>query len=288
MASEVQHSEKKINAFWPRKNRGMQKRLRTCGLEYVSRSGKVVPAKTQPDELCQCPQRCDEKVPMEIRGKLFEEFYNITEHARQNEFLMAHIKTRAVQRRSTELKIPGRNQRRVSCKYQIPLPTMTSPPLQPGPSPPDVKLVEVCQKAFMNAFAITEKRVRIQREKLISRVLQSKMPRLPAVSTQPDFSAHQIIPTMVTIPLETEIPESQYVVQRRQVKIGQIGEVGLWRDEPVFESVKPKSEVDLSHPLLSLTPKQREILKTHDDEIALVDNFFINQLWKPEYINKAA
>ncbi|KAK7868181.1 hypothetical protein R5R35_003049 [Gryllus longicercus] len=283
MASEMQTTENKIMKFWPRKNRILQKRLRSCGQEYISRSGKVIPAKTQPDELCQCPQRCDEKVPTEIRAKLFEEFYKIGDHSRQNDFLMAHIKTRAVQRRSTELKIPGRNQRRVSCKYQVPLPVTLSPPLQPGQSPPGLKLVEVCQKAFMNVFAITEKRVRLQREKLIARVLQTKIPK---VATAPAISAPTS--TLVTFPMPmSELPVTMGTVQRRQVKVGQIGEVGLWRDEPVFESAKPKSDVDIMKPLLSLTPNQIEIWKERHHEIDLVDNFFSNQLWKPEYINTA-
>lgn len=71
--------------------------------------------------LCQCPQRCGDKVPKEVRRKLFAEFYKLGDHALQNEFLMAHIETRAVQRRSSDHKVPGRNQRRVSCKYHIPL-----------------------------------------------------------------------------------------------------------------------------------------------------------------------
>jgi hypothetical protein len=45
---------------------------------------------------------------------------------------MAHIETRAVQRRSSDHKVPGRNQRRVSCKYHIPLLTDAGPPSGSG------------------------------------------------------------------------------------------------------------------------------------------------------------
>jgi hypothetical protein len=45
---------------------------------------------------------------------------------------MAHIETRAVQRRSSDHKVPGRNQRRVSCKYHIPLLTDAGPQAASG------------------------------------------------------------------------------------------------------------------------------------------------------------
>jgi hypothetical protein len=82
--------------------------------------------------LCQCPQRCGDKVPKEVRRKLITEFYRLGDHALQNEFLMAHIETRAVQRRSSDHKVPGRNQRRVSCKYHIPLVTDAGTPTGSG------------------------------------------------------------------------------------------------------------------------------------------------------------
>ncbi|XP_066991601.1 uncharacterized protein [Anabrus simplex] len=270
MASEMEPIEKKTDEIWPLNERKLQKQLRSSGLEYISRSGKVIPAKSQPESLCQCPQHCDEKVPAEVRLKLFTEFYKLGDHQLQNDFLMAHIKTRAVQRRSLDLKVPGRNKRRVSCKYQIPLLFNSSPPITPGPSPPGVKLVEVCQKAYMNVFAITEKRVRLQREKLIAEV-----------GGRP----------LITPP-------------RRQIKVGQIGEVGLWRDAPVSPSnVRQTREYEHSrmgplqqalttsrlHHEVTITPKQPEITlsaKQYHD-IDLVDSFFSNQLWKPEYINMA-
>lgn len=260
MASEMEPTENKTEELWPNKERKLQKKLRSTGQEYISRSGKLIPAKSQPDSLCQCPQRCDDKVPNEVRLKLFSEFYKLGDHQLQNDFLMAHIRTRAVQRRSMDLKVPGRNKRRVSCKYQIPLLFNSSPPIKPGPSPPEVKLVEVCQKAYMNVFAITEKRVRLQREKLISEVGAR---------------------TIITIP-------------RRQIKVGQIGEVGLWRDEPVTPpSVRQTARDyidDTVNPIQQPLPtrQQQEIaLTARQHDIALVDNFFRNQLWKPEYINMA-
>ncbi|PNF39311.1 hypothetical protein B7P43_G16551 [Cryptotermes secundus] len=245
MASEMETSENMTQSrttnFWPRSERKLQKKLRNTGQEYVSRSGKVIPAKKQPDVLCQCPQRCGEKVPKEVRRKLFAEFYKLGDHALQNEFLMAHIETRAVQRRSSDHKVPGRNQRRVSCKYHIPLLTAAGPQADSAANLQGVRTVEVCQKAFMHVYAITEKRVRLQREKLICQ--------------------HGITPhTRSTCPADT--------VSRTQ---GQ---------EPVNEPIDLRRKRDPP----SMIPI---LMKAPDKDIALVHNFFLNQLWKPEYIGTA-
>lgn len=54
MASEMETSENmtqsKTTNFWPRSERKLQKKLRNTGQEYVSRSGKIIPAKKQPGE----------------------------------------------------------------------------------------------------------------------------------------------------------------------------------------------------------------------------------------------
>ncbi|XP_069701220.1 uncharacterized protein [Periplaneta americana] len=247
MASEMETSENmtqsKTTNFWPRSERKLQKKLRNTGQEYVSRSGKIIPAKKQPEVLCQCPQRCGFKIPQEVRRKLFTEFYRLGDHALQNDFLMAHIETRAVRRRSSDHKVPGRNQRRVSCKYHIPILTDEVPCVnQKG-----VQTVEVCQKAFMHVYAITEKRVRLQREKLICQ--------------------HGIAPR--TRPVSPENTVSY--------KDGQAAVNEEWRgDQPI--DLRRKREPPPMIPLL---------IKGQDNDIALVHNFFLNQLWKPEYIGTA-
>lgn len=138
----------------PKSKRKLQKHLRSAGLAYISRTGKLIPAKKVAEELCQCPQKCDERVPMEARQCLFTHFYGLGEADLQNQFLRQNMDLRA------RLNVPeatgtGRTPRRITCKYLVPL------------LPSDDK-VEVCQKAFVSAFVITTKRVRLQREKLIS------------------------------------------------------------------------------------------------------------------------
>lgn len=105
----------------------------------------------------------------------------------------------------------------------------------------EVRTVEVCQKAFMHVYAITEKRVRLQREKLICQ--------------------HGITPhTRSTCPADT--------VSHTQ---GQ---------EPVNEPIDLRRKRDPP----SMIPI---LMKAPDKDIALVHNFFLNQLWKPEYIGTA-
>lgn len=76
------------------------------------------------DLICTCPQKCGDKIPQGARERLFKEFYRLSDHGLQNRFLQAHIEIRAVQRRfwrQQQRTASGRSQRRVSCKYQVPL-----------------------------------------------------------------------------------------------------------------------------------------------------------------------
>ncbi|KAJ1522947.1 hypothetical protein ONE63_002086 [Megalurothrips usitatus] len=155
---------------WPKWDRKEQIKMRYSGQEYVSKSGKVIPAKKQPELICTCPQKCGDKIPQDARERLFKEFYRLSDHALQNRFLQAHIEIRAVQRRfwrQQQRTASGRSQRRVSCKYQVPMIQSAADVTFDGRTKPGIPIVEVCQKAFMNVYAITEKRVRIQRERLI-------------------------------------------------------------------------------------------------------------------------
>lgn len=75
------------------------------------------------DYLCSCPQKCGEKIPTDIREHLFADFYKIGDHVKQNLFLQSYIEMRSVHKRlwSEETRVGGRLQRRVSCKYRVPI-----------------------------------------------------------------------------------------------------------------------------------------------------------------------
>uniref|UniRef100_A0A146LSN4 Uncharacterized protein n=1 Tax=Lygus hesperus TaxID=30085 RepID=A0A146LSN4_LYGHE len=148
--------------------------------------------KSPPDAhaLCSCPQKCHERVPEDVRESLQKGFSRLCDNAKQNEYLQSYIEMRSVYKRlwAQEERIGGRLQRRVSCKYKIPLNNADSTSLTYGQHKTrihtnsrgktsfvvnikeGVDTIEVCQKAFMNIYGITEKRIRLQREKLIAKL----------------------------------------------------------------------------------------------------------------------
>uniref|UniRef100_A0A1B6CT33 Uncharacterized protein n=1 Tax=Clastoptera arizonana TaxID=38151 RepID=A0A1B6CT33_9HEMI len=265
MASENEDTDP-INQnllHWSKRDRRENKKLRNSGLEYISRSGKTIAAKTQPDQLCNCPQKCGDRIPREVKDHLFANFYQIGDHVRQNLFLQSHIEMRSVQKRlwTEEKRIGGRLQRRVSCKYRVPieipkqsnieqtnqlllaaLQTPQNEKLKP-PKENETKTVEVCQKAFMNMYAITEKRVRLQREKLILKSRhEAEEKRIEAEEMQTSMSVARDL-----------------VAGARPLLINQ-------SDNTLVESLP------------------NHLLSSIDHDIAVVNNFFRHQLWKPEYI----
>ncbi|XP_044269615.1 uncharacterized protein LOC123014522 [Tribolium madens] len=244
----------------PKSKRKLQKHLRSAGLAYISRTGKLIPAKKVAEELCQCPQKCDERVPMESRERLFSFFYGLGEADLQNQFLRQNMDLRA------RLNIPettgsGRPPRRITCKYLVPL-------------LPSLETVEVCQKAFVSAFVITTKRVRLQREKLISSLGLNS------------YSSHN----RSTKPI-TENPKKSATPPPPSVKFP--SSCDFEPKTPEMPPVdKPSTKRLVDNPLIPLglllpdgvTIAPVTASPDHDRDIAIVNNFFSNQLWKPEYI----
>lgn len=106
----------------------------------------------------------------------------------------------------------------------------------------NIKYIEVCQKAFMNMYGITEKRIRWQREKLIlkSRFLAEKKRK--------------------------EVEEMD-----RTLSLAHNLGAGC---QPLFALLEKSNCTHLSEQLMGAI----------EDDVALVNNFFHNQLWKPEDI----
>ncbi|XP_054285554.1 uncharacterized protein LOC129002067 [Macrosteles quadrilineatus] len=239
---------------WTDEDREENKRLRNAGLEYISRTGRTIAAKKQADQLCNCPQKCGEKIPQEVRERLFIDFYKMGDHLKQNYFLQSYIEMRSVHKRlyQEETRVGGRLQRRVSCKYRIPLELPTSYPSEnlsvtdlkrKRPKLPAGKTVEVCQKAFMNMYSITEKRIRLQRERLIIK--------------------------------------SRYEAEERRIEAEEMKtSVSVARD--LVAGIKPLLMSQTENATITSLPSQ--LLSSIDHDITVVNNFFRNQLWKPEYI----
>lgn len=99
--------------------------------------------------------------------------------------------------------------------------------------------IEVCQKAFMNVYGITEKRIRLQREKLIAR-------------------------------LRGDNPE-------RNLRGGTMQTA----NDDAMKCSNSKLMMDQS---IQANQTSSNTGIQEDDELSIVDTFFRNQLWKPEYI----
>ncbi|KAJ8924802.1 hypothetical protein NQ315_000956 [Exocentrus adspersus] len=260
----------------PKSKRKLQKHLRSAGLAYISRTGKLIPAKKVAEELCQCPHKCDASVPMEARQRLFSHFYGLGEADMQNQFLRQHMDLRA------RLNVPettgsGRPPRRITCKYLVPL-------------LPSDDTVEVCQKAFVSAFVITTKRVRLQREKLISSLgLNSYSSHNRGKNSSNNFPAgennNNVNKKPSPLPLNLELPTAGEMMSLDSPEEPKSPEMPLTDKHTSMKRLidNPLIPVGLLVPDgVTIAP----VIATpdHDRDIAIVNNFFSNQLWKPEYI----
>lgn len=231
-------------------------------------------------------------MPRESRERLFYHFYGLGEADAQNHFLRQNMDLRARMNvpESTE---SGRPPRRITCKYLVPLlPTMDH--------------VEVCQKAFVSAFVITTKRVRLQREKLISslglnsysshnRSTKNQRPSPPPVETNnnvvkkitqlpstPTLSHQQ--KTSPVVLSDEEMPEAEEDNEPKNFQMSFIRQLRGHQRKNIRNLVdNPLIPLGLFLPD-GVTIAPVTVTADHDRDIAIVNNFFSNQLWKPEYI----
>jgi len=104
--------------------------------------------------------------------------------------------------------------------------------------------VDVCQKAFLNLFGLSSKRIKILRELLIIKSRQKHIKRM------------------------MEIEENQievYLVKNRA--------------QGCLPLIAPFNTEESKH-------LSDRLMTAISNDINLVDNFFYNQLWKPEYMNQ--
>ncbi|XP_044736452.1 uncharacterized protein LOC123298498 isoform X2 [Chrysoperla carnea] len=268
MASTADTSLKSVTRPFPRSERRLQKKLRSTGQEYVSRTGKIVPAKKVPDVLCTCPQKCDERVSRDAREQLFNYFYGLADFEKQNAFLRLHLTVRS---RPPD-DDPFRQHRRITCKYLLPI-------------LPENNKIDVCQKAFVNAFVITEKRVRRVREKMFAQLGLTTYHHTEKQNQQQQQQQLQL----------QQLQQLQLLQQQSKINVIHFPLNGKppdgIPDEP--ESCdSPELPDPRDNPLVPwgiVLPEGVTIAPVtqtadHVRDIAIVNNFFSNQLWKPEYI----
>ncbi|XP_063823155.1 uncharacterized protein LOC135073070 [Ostrinia nubilalis] len=123
-----------------------QKRLRIAGLEYINANGKVVPPK-QPGPDCNCRRRCFQKVPEDIRLKTFQGFYSMKTHDEQNAYLFGLMRQVDVKRK----RVKSSSRRTCTFEYFVRV---------------KGRETQVCQTAFKNIHAITERKVRVLCKKM--------------------------------------------------------------------------------------------------------------------------
>lgn len=214
---------------------------------------------------------------MSDRENLFKFFYQVLgEPEPQNRFLRAHmdVKARIKPPNPDPPPLPGtRPPRRITCKYLLPLlPSLTDK-------------IEVCQKAFCSAFVISTKRVRLQREKLIHSLGLNSYHHQKSVKKK--RKTEDIQPASTTLEVFIENCD-QYVSLEMCVHPNDLENV---RDEssPKKPSTNTRLVDDPLIPMGISVPEGVTIVPVtatpdHDRDIAIVNNFFSNQLWKPEYI----
>lgn len=195
-------------------------------------------------------------MPFEQRDLLFHYFYGLGDADLQNAYLRRHMDVRA-RANVPEATASGRSPRRISCKYLVPL------------LPAAAATAEVCQKAFVSAFVISTKRVRLQREKLISSMgLNSYSSQRGLKSPSENKNAAL---TTSTSTARAECSQTQTQTRRREG-----ARKRLLVDDPLIPLGLVVPEGVTIAPV-NATPD-------HARDIAIVNNFFSNQLWKPEYI----
>lgn len=228
---------------------------------------------------------------MAHRESIFKHFYqDLGDADPQNKFLRDHMDVKPRVRPPNPDPpplLPGeRPPRRITCKYLLPiLPSLTDK-------------IEVCQKAFCSAFVISTKRVRLQREKLIHSLgLNSYHHQKVKKKRKPDSpnGVNGIEETSTTL----EVFINNYIHNNITLCNEESGmDIEVHSEEP--EDLSKESSMEavpterrlIDNPLIPMgitVPEGVTIAPVtatpdHDRDIAIVHNFFFNQLWKPEYI----
>jgi hypothetical protein len=137
------------------KNR--RKYLLNSGQEYVSTKGKIKTEKKL-GLVCSntCYLKCYKIFDTNIRQKIFRNFWNLGDHAKQWEYINKF--SEKVNKRRITVDYPSR--RKYTKKYYLPLLSNGSDQFSSDES------VQVCQKTFLNTLSITQRMVNTAHNKL--------------------------------------------------------------------------------------------------------------------------
>ncbi|XP_026678107.1 uncharacterized protein LOC103507454 [Diaphorina citri] len=89
--------------------------LKSMGLSQSRPHGRVVTNKSLPEILCTCPQKCDEKVPLKVRTYMFKYYHALMrDRPKQEMLLLRFIEMKSLTQRLKE------DNKRVQCRYKAP------------------------------------------------------------------------------------------------------------------------------------------------------------------------
>ncbi len=118
-----------------------RKELRESGMEYTTKKGKVVPAKSLKAACTdKCLRKCSSHFTPEDRAKLFDEFWK-TSKLQQKEFILKFVKKET----TTRLTVAHPSRRQFSRMYFL---------------PKEDETIQVCQRFFLATLDITPKFLR--------------------------------------------------------------------------------------------------------------------------------
>lgn len=193
------------------------------------------------------------------------------------------VRARLPPSRSQTPTLPGtRPPRRITCKYLIPLLPKTIL-IEDN----ETETLEICQKAFCSSFVISTKRVRLQREKLIHSLGLNSYHHQRHLKKRNNNNETVDPIFVVKYDEDTDVPE---------IEINTLHELkteDVVKDDVSLEMTSTSNRKCLvDNPLIPLgisvpdgvTIAPVTATPDHDRDIAIVNNFFSNQLWKPEYI----
>lgn len=120
-------------------NRNKAKNARALGLEYISRSGKVI-EKRKPGRPCTCKTKCFSKI-IEDRTTLFDIFNNIADKEKQDTYLCGLFQIKDVTRKRPR---SGVKLNLLLANFFLKIGTVE---------------YNICKKAFISVYGITSSRV---------------------------------------------------------------------------------------------------------------------------------
>lgn len=122
----------------------LRKLQRNSGLEYRSRTGRLVKARVFSDEDCKCPRKCNSKITKEERENYFKTFWKMADFTQQNAFLSNHIMRDEVKQRRPRPGAVGKVLRGVTYRYILSI---------------RGEGVQVCKKYFQQTFSLNDGRI---------------------------------------------------------------------------------------------------------------------------------